>query len=170
MLRRIFGSGNVPEKSTPPANPEAQLKSWMEQLAKELNTKFEDRGNGLFKIDVPLKYPDGTWRYQMVWGRIQKAYTKDKRDVFYFQSRSGEIGRGVDIFALLREGTLGIYSMLSVITESRTDGTPCEMVYVQASPVVDWTTSYDIVKFIITEVASVGDFLEKKYFGGTDTH
>ena len=169
MLTRIFGGGKS-DKPNPITNPEAQLKTWMEQIAKEYNTKFEDRGNALYKIDVPLKYPDGTWRYQMVWGRIQKAYTKDKRDVFYFQSRCGEIGRGVDLFALLREGSLGIYSMLSVIKENRTDGSPCDMVYVQASPVVDWTNNYDAVKFIINEVASAGDFLEKQYFGGADTH
>jgi hypothetical protein len=168
MLTRIFGGGGG--GSNPPSNPESQLKSWMEQIAKEYNTKMDDRGNGLFKVDIPLKYPDGTWRYQMVWGRIQKGYAKGGKDVYYFQSRCGEIGRGVDLFALLREGSVGIYSALTVINEPGKDGAMCDMVYVQASPVVDWTSNFEHVKFIITEVASNADFLEKRYFGGTDTH
>lgn len=169
MLTKIFGSKTEAKSTTPTFNPEVTLKTWMEQIAKEYNTKFEDRGNGLFKVDVPLKYPDGIWRYQMVWGRIQKGYAKGK-DVFYFQSRCGEIVRGVDLFALLREGSLGIYTMLSVINETKADGSTCDMVYIQASPIVEWTNNYDYIKFVITEVASVADFLEKKYFGGADNH
>lgn len=169
MLTRIFGSKAEGNSTPTTSNPEATLKGWMEQIAKDYNTKLDDRGNGLFKVDVPLKYPDGTWRYQNVWGRVQAGYAKGK-DVFYFQSRCGAIGRGTDLFALLREGSLGIYTMLSVIKEKNTDGSDCDMVYIQASPVVEWTNNYDLVKFIVTEVASVADFFEKQYFGGTDTH
>ncbi len=144
-----------------------KLKGWMEQVAKDYNSKFADVGNGIFRVDVPLQYKDGTWRYQYVWGRVTPGYAKGM-DTYYFNSRAGELTRGVDTYQMLQEAGMGVYSMITVIKDKRPDGSECETLLVQASPVVNFTNDYNQVKYIISEVAEVADFLEKKYFGGND--
>lgn len=147
-----------------------ELKNAVRLAGLKLKTEVVDRGNGLYRLDVPLVYPDGTNRNQFVWARTSENATKDGRSVFYFQSRAGILTPQTDLRALLREALYGIYTMICIMDETDPDGNPIETVYVQASPIVDYCQHEDIVYDCILECAIVADYLEKKYFGGSDTH
>lgn len=143
----------------------AELKSKMEQVAREWNTKFDDLGNGVYRIDVPLRLNDGSMRYQFVFGREAQGFAKGK-DVFYFNSRAGVVNPGTNLYNMLKEAGLGVYSMVTIINDHDQNNNPREVLLVQASPIKEYTQDYELIKFIIAEVAEVADFLEQKYFGG----
>ncbi len=130
-----------------------------------LKTKVEDRGNGLYRIDVPLVYKDGTERYQFVWARVSKNITRDEKDTFYFQSRAGKLNPNIDLKTLLKEAYYGFYTMICIVDEKDDNGNPIETVYVQASPIVDYSHDEDLIYECIMECAIVADYLEKKYWG-----
>lgn len=143
----------------------AELKSMMEQVAREWNTKFDDLGNGVYRIDVPLRLQDGSFRYQFVFGKVTPGYAKGK-DVFYFNSRAGVVNPGTNFYTMLKEASLGVYSMVTIIPDQDQNGNPREVLLVQASPIAEYSGSYDLIKYVIAEVGEVADYLEGKYFGG----
>lgn len=143
----------------------ADLKTIMEQVARDWNTKFDDLGNGIYRIDVPLKLNDGSMRYQFVFGREAQGFAKGK-DVYYFNSRAGVINPGTNFYTMLKEAGLGVYSMITIIDDQDQHGNKREVLLVQASPIKEYTQNYDLLKMIISEVAEVADFIEGKYFGG----
>jgi hypothetical protein len=136
----------------------------MEQIAREWSTKFDDLGNNTYRMDVPLKLTDGSYRYQFVFGRE----AKDSRgnDVYYFTSRIGVANPGVNFYMMLKEAGLGVYSMITIVNDTDAGGNAREVLLVQASPLKMYTQDYNLVKFIISEVGEMADFLEQKYFGG----
>lgn len=143
----------------------SELKSYMEQVARDWNTKFDDLGNGAYRIDVPLKLTDGSFRYQFVFGRESKVPGKEL-DVFYFTSRIGIVNPAVNFYTMLREASFGIYSMITITDDQDAQGNKREALLVQASPLKMYTQNYELIRFIIAEVAEIADLLEQKYFGG----
>ncbi len=141
------------------------IQNSMRLVGVRLNTQVDDRGNGLYRIDVPLEYKDGTKRYQFVWARISKAITRDGKDTFYFQSRVGALNSSIDLKTLLKEAYYGIYTMICIVDEKDENGNLEEMVYVQASPIVDFSHDKELIYECVMECAIVADYLEKKYWG-----
>ncbi|MFN3317038.1 MAG: hypothetical protein ACK40K_09520, partial [Raineya sp.] len=90
-----------------------------------------------------------------------------KRNYFYFNSRCGTYEEGAtDTYNLLKEAGFGHYSMVTITKDKLADGTPCETVIVQASPIGEHINTLDELADIVWEVAEVADIIEEKYFGG----
>lgn len=145
------------------------LQNAMRLVGVKLNTKVDDRGNGLYRIDVPLTYNDGTNRYQFVWARVSKNITRDGKDTLYFQSRVGVLNPNICLKTLLKEAYYGIYTMICIVDELNQENENEEMVYVQASPILDYSCNDDLIYDCVMECATVADYLEKKYWG-VDIH
>jgi hypothetical protein len=143
------------------------LQNLLRLVGIKLKTKVDDRGNGLYRIDVPLVYKDGTERNQFVWVRISKEITQSGKDTLFFQSRAGILQPDMNPKDFLREAYYGFYTMICIVDEQDEDGNDVEMVYVQASPIIDYSTNFEeLIYECVTECAIVADFLEKKYWGG----
>lgn len=145
------------------------LKSHLDQMAREWNRAVDLLPTGAYRLDVPLVYNDGLQRNQFVFVRVSPNFARGK-DVYYITSRAGTFTPSVNLHQIMREAGLGVYSMITIIDDKDENGNPCETILVQASPIVEYTNQYDLLKFVVTEVASVADFLEQKYLGGADKH
>lgn len=141
------------------------LKASMQEIARQMNAKFQEVNADVYLLDVPFKMKDGSFRYQYVYGRLARERAKGK-DCFYFSSRCGTLTDATNRYGLLVEAQYGVYTMITCVSDKTADGSPCETVIVQASPVSAFVQSLDELYSIIWEVAEVADIVEEKFFGG----
>ncbi len=140
------------------------LKVAVANIASRWNYKNEEVSPGVHRLDVAIKMKDGTFRYQFVyiWMIAGRYFGKD---VFYMNSRCGEFTTNLNLYKLLKEGGYGTYSSVTVTTDKRADGSPCETVIVQAVQPIEFT-SEAILNEAIYDVAFNADAIESLYFGG----
>ncbi|MGD1842204.1 MAG: hypothetical protein ACFB0B_15100 [Thermonemataceae bacterium] len=138
----------------------------IQDVAKRFNAQIKELSPGVYSLDIPFTLPDGTNRYQYVYGWVIKGRAKGK-DCFYFNSRCGIFDKNTtDSYSLLKEAGYGYYSMVTITNDQLSDGTPCETVIIQASPIAEYISSIDELAAVIWEVAEVADIIEERYFGG----
>lgn len=140
------------------------LKTCMENISKKWNYKLDEVAPGVWRMDVALKQKDDTWRYQYVWAWIipQRHYGKD---VVYMNSRCGEYDSGLNHYQLLKESGAGTFASVTVTTDKRADGTPCETVICQAVCPVHLAHD-ELIDEMMYDVAFGADYIENHYFGG----
>lgn len=140
------------------------LKVAVANIAARWNYKVEELPGGVHRIDVAIKMKDGSFRYQFVYVWIIPGRYFGK-DVVYMNSRCGEFTQNLNLYKLLKEGGYGTYSAVTVTTDKRQDGTPCETVIVQAVQPIEFTNEA-ILNEAIYDVAFNADAIESLYFGG----
>ena len=140
------------------------LKTAVTNIAAKWKYKLDEISPGVFRMDVAIKMKDGSWRYQMVyiWIITGRHFGKD---VVYMNSRCGEYNPNINHYKLLKEGGFGTFSQVTVTTDKRADGSPCETIIVQAVQPVELTNE-TILNEVIYDVAYNGDIIEETYFGG----
>ncbi len=143
------------------------LKTAMKNISDKWKYKLDEVSPGVWKIDVALKMKDGSWRYQNVWVWEIKGRHFGK-DVIYMNSRCGEYNPNLNHYKMLKEGGYGTFAQVTITTDKRVDGTPCETVIVQAVQPVELTNE-TILNEVIYDVAFNADIIEETYFGG-DNH
>ena len=129
--------------------------------------KLEEVSPGIHKLDVAIKMKDDTWRYQNVWVWEIKGRHFGK-DVIYMNSRCGEYNSNLNHYKLLKEGGYGTFAQVTITTDKRADGSPCETLIVQAVHPVETITEV-ILNEMLYDVAFSADSIEANYFGG-DKH
>ena len=140
------------------------LKTAISNVANRWKYKLDEVSPGIFRIDVAIKMKDGSFRYQFVWVWIIVGRHFGK-DVVYMNSRCGEYNTNLNHYKLLKEGGCGTYAQVTITTDKRADGSPCESVIVQSvQPVA--LTNEDILNEAIYDVAYNADIIEESYFGG----
>jgi hypothetical protein len=143
------------------------IESWIPELAKEWNTKFEKLDDGItWAIDVPFNVKDGKQRYQWVYISYGVGVAKG-RDIYDIRSKVGDYSPKVDLHGIMVEARFGFYSIVC-IKEVKRDDKPVEVIFVQSGPVADHVTTYEQFKYIIYEVGDNADILEDKFFQGVD--
>lgn len=140
------------------------LKTVLTNISTKWNYKLDELENNVFRMDVAIKQADEKWRYQFVyiWRIPGRHY---KKDVIYLNSRCGEYNPNLNHYKLLKEGGYGTFAQVTVTTDKRTDGSPCETVIVQAVQPEELTNEA-ILNEVIYDVAYNADYIEKEYFGG----
>ncbi|MBL7922374.1 MAG: hypothetical protein JNJ40_18810 [Bacteroidia bacterium] len=145
----------------------SDLKTIMTNISNKWKYKLDEVSPGVWKIDVAIKMKDGSWRYQNVWVWEIKGRHFGK-DVYYMNTRCGEYNPNLNHYKMLKEGGYGTYAQVTITTDKRADGTPCETVIVQASQPIELTNEA-IMNEVIYDVAYNADIIEATYFGG-DNH
>lgn len=140
------------------------LKTAITNIAERWKYKMDEVSPGIFRLDVAIKMKDGSWRYQFVYAWIIQGRHFGK-DVVYMNSRCGEYNPNLNHYKLLKEGGYGTYAQVTVTTDKRANGEPCETVIVQAVQPVE-LTSEAILNEVIYDVAYNADIIEESYFGG----
>ncbi len=143
------------------------LKTAVTNIAERWKYKLEETSPGVYKLDVSIKQKDDTWRYQNVWVWEIKGRHFGK-DVIYMNSRCGEYNPNLNHYKMLKEGGYGTFAQVTITTDKRPDGSPCETVIVQAVQPIE-LTSEAILNEVIYDVAFNADIIEATYFGG-DKH
>jgi hypothetical protein len=87
------------------------------------------------------------------------------KDLVYFNSRNGEYNQNIDHYKLLKKGGFGTYAQVTVTTDKRMDGTPCETIIVQAVQPVELPNE-QISDAVLYDVAYNADLIEETYFSG----
>lgn len=140
------------------------LKTAITNISEKWKYKMDEVNPGIFKIDVAIKMKNDTWRYQNVWVWEIKGRHFGK-DVVYMNSRCGEYNPNLNHYKMLKEGGFGTYAQVTITTDKRADGTPCETVIVQAVQPIELTNE-TILNEVIYDVAYNADIIEESYFGG----
>jgi hypothetical protein len=140
------------------------LKTVVSNIANRWNYKLDEVNPGIFRIDVAIKMKDGSYRYQFVWLWIIAGRHFGK-DVVYMNSRCGEYNANLNHYKLLKESGYGTYAQVTITTDKRPDGSPCESIIVQSVQPVHLTNE-DILNEAIYDVAYNADIIEETYFGG----
>ena len=140
------------------------LKTALTNISNKWKYKLEEVSPNVWRLDVALKMKDESWRYQFVYVWIVETRFQGNPAI-YMNSRCGEFNSNLNLYSLLKESGYGNYSNVTVTTDKRADGSPCETVIVQASLSVDFTTE-DLLDKVIYEVASNADIMEEKFYGG----
>lgn len=140
------------------------LKLAITNISTRWNYKMDEVSPGIFRVDVAIKMKDGSYRYQFVYVWIIAGRYHGK-DVVYMNSRCGEYGPNLNLYKLLKESGYGTYCSVTVTTDKRADGTPCETVIVHAVQPVEFT-SETILNEVLFDVAYNADIIEETYFGG----
>lgn len=143
------------------------LKTVMTNISNKWKYKLDEVSPGIWKIDVAIKLKDDTWRYQNVWVWEIKGRHFGK-DVIYMNTRCGEYNPNLNHYKLLKEGGYGTFAQVTITTDKRADGSPCETLIVQAVQPVELTNE-TILNEVIYDVAFNADIIEQTYFGG-DNH
>ncbi|MBL7912032.1 MAG: hypothetical protein JNJ41_13320 [Bacteroidia bacterium] len=143
------------------------LKTAMTNISNKWKYKLDEVSPGIWKIDVALKMKDNSWRYQNVWVWEIKGRHFGK-DVIYMNTRCGEYNPNLNHYKMLKEGGYGTFAQVTITTDKRPDGTPCETVIVQAVQPIELTNE-TILNEVIYDVAYNADIIEMTYFGG-DNH
>ncbi|MGZ3901496.1 MAG: hypothetical protein ACXVO9_12175 [Bacteroidia bacterium] len=140
------------------------LKTAVTNIAERWKYKVDEISPGIFRMDVALKMKDGTWRYQFVyiWIIAGRHFGKD---VVYMNSRCGEYNPNLNHYKIIKESGYGTFAQVTITTDKRADGTPCETVIVQAVQPVELTNE-TILNEVIYDVAYNADIIEETYFGG----
>lgn len=139
------------------------LKLILTNITQRWNYKMDEVSPGIFRIDVAMKKGD-TFRYQFVYVWIIAGRYMGK-DVVYMNSRCGEFSPNLNLYKLLKESGHGTYCSVTVTTDKRADGTPCETVIVQGVQPVEHTNE-TIIGEVLFDVAYNADIIEETYFGG----
>jgi hypothetical protein len=140
------------------------LKIAVTNIAARWNYKMDEISPGIFRMDVAIKMKDGSFRYQFVYVWVVQGRYFGK-DVVYMNSRCGEFTANLNLYKLLKESGYGTYSSVTVTTDKRADGSPCETVIVQAVQPIEFTNE-TILNEVIYDVAYNADIIEETYFGG----
>lgn len=140
------------------------LKMIVTNIANRWNYKIEEITPGIFRMDVAIKMKDGSFRYQFVYIWVIKERYFGK-DVVYMNSRCGEFNQNLNLYKILKESGYGTFSSVTVTTDKRKDGSPCETIIVQAVQPIDFTNE-TILNEVIYDVAYNADIIEATYFGG----
>ena len=143
------------------------LKTAVTNISERWKYKLDETSPGVYKLDVSIKQKDDTWRYQNVWVWEIKGRHFGK-DVVYMNSRCGEYNPNLNHYKMLKEGGYGTFAQVTITTDKRPDGSPCETVIVQAVQPIELTNEA-ILNEVIYDVAFNADIIEATYFGG-DKH
>ncbi len=140
------------------------LKEAVTNIANKWKYKLDEISPGVFRMDVAIKMKDGGFRYQNVyiWEVKGRHFGKD---VIYMNSRCGEYNPNLNHYKLLKEAGFGTFSQVTITTDTRIDGSPCETLIVQAVQPIE-ITSEVILNEVIYDVAYNADIIEETYFGG----
>jgi hypothetical protein len=140
------------------------LKTAVTNIAERWKYKLDEISPGIFRMDVAIKMKDGNWRYQFVyiWIIAGRHFGKD---VVYMNSRCGEYNPNLNHYKLIKESGYGTFAQVTITTDKRVDGSPCETVIVQAVQPVELTNE-TILNEVIYDVAYNADIIEESYFGG----
>lgn len=140
------------------------LKTAVSNIAERWKYKLDETSPGVYRIDVAIKQKNDSWRYQNVWVWEIKGRHFGK-DVIYMNSRCGEYNPNINHYKFLKEGGYGTFAQITITTDKRADGSPCETVIAQASCPVELITEA-ILNEMLYDVAFNADFIEVTYFGG----
>lgn len=140
------------------------LKVALTNIAERWKYKMEEVTPGVYRLDVALKMKDETWRYQFVYVWIIAGRHFGK-DVVYMNSRCGEYNPNLNHYKIIKESGYGTYAQVTITTDKRADGSPCETVIVQAVQPIELTNEA-IINEVIYDVAYNADIIEETYFGG----
>jgi hypothetical protein len=140
------------------------LKTALTNISAKWKYKLEEVSPNVWRVDVALKMKDESWRYQFVYVWIVETRFQGKPSI-YMNSRCGEFNTNINLYNLLKESGYGNYCSVTVTTDKRADGSPCETVIVQASLAVEFTTE-ELLDKVLFEVANGADIVEEKFFGG----
>lgn len=140
------------------------LKLVLTNICTRWKYKMDEITPGIFRIDVAIKQKDESFRYQFVYAWIIPGRYYGK-DVVYMNSRCGEYNLNLNMYQMLKESGYGNYSSVTVTTDKRADGSPCETIVVQAVQPIEFT-SEAILNEVMYDVATNADIIEKIYFGG----
>ena len=137
---------------------------WIPKLASEWNTKFEKLDDGItWAIDVPFKLSDDKFRYQWVYVSYGVGVAKGK-DMYDIRSKVGDYSSKLDVQGILQESKFAFYSTVC-IREVKREGNSVDVVHVQAGPLADYVTDFELFRLILEEVASNADIMEEKFYG-----
>ncbi len=140
------------------------FKTALTNISTKWKYKLEEVSPNVWRMDVALKMKDESWRYQFIY--IWQIETRFQgKPAIYINSRCGEFNTNLNLFSLLKESGYGNYCSVTVTTDKRVDGSPCETVVVQASLSVEHTNE-ELLDKVCYEVASNADIIEEKFFGG----
>jgi len=140
------------------------LKLVLSNIAQRRNYKIDEIATGVFRLDIALKKKDDTFRYQFVYVWVIPDRYQGKPAV-YMNSRCGEFSPNLNLYKILKEGGYGTFSAVTITTDKRADGSPCETVIVQAVQPVEFTNE-PLLDEVIFDVAYNADVIEETYFGG----
>lgn len=140
------------------------LKTAITNIAQRWKYKMDEVSPGVFRVDVAIKMKDESWRYQFVYAWIIPGRHFGK-DVVYMNSRCGEYNPNLNHYKLLKEGGYGTYAQVTVTTDKRANGEPCETIIVQAVQPIELTNEA-ILNEVLYDVAYNADIIEETYFGG----
>lgn len=140
------------------------LKTALTNISTRWKYKMDEVSPNVWRMDVALKMKDESWRYQYVYTWIVQSRFQGK-DAIYMNSRCGEYNSNLNLYNLLKESGYGNYCSVTVTTDKRADGTPCETIIVQASLAHEHTTE-ELLDKVLFEVANGADIIEEKFFGG----
>jgi len=141
-----------------------ELKTAITNIGERWKYKVEEITPGVYRVDVAIKMKDESWRYQFVYA-WQIAGRHFGKDVIYMNSRCGEYNPNLNHYKLLKEGGYGTFAQVTVTTDKRSDGSPCETVIVQASCPIELLTEATLNEMLY-DVAYNADCIEEAYFGG----
>jgi len=140
------------------------LKQSLDAISAKWKYKLDELSPGVYRMDVALKVAEDKWRYQFVYlWQIADRYFG--QPAVFMNSRCGEFSSNINLYQLLKEAGYGSLSTITVTTDKRADGSPCETVVCQAAIPVEFISELMLDKTIY-EVAFNADVVEEKYFGG----
>jgi hypothetical protein len=132
-----------------------------EAIAK--NYKVEALDGGIYMMDYPLTYQDGT--------RFQRVYLRDwhdernKKDTFFINSFISDYTRNFDLERILREAEFGRMSMVCLKKIPDGQGGEKEALYTQTAVPCSYVgDSYEEFMAVVFEVAANADYIEKIFF------
>lgn len=132
-----------------------------EAIAK--NYKVDTLDGGIYMMDYPLAYDDGS--------RFQRVYIRDwydernKKDTFFINSYIADYTRNFDLERLLREAEFGRMSMVCLKKIPDGQGGEKEALYTQtAVPCTYIGDNYEEFMAAVFEVAANADYIEKIFF------
>ena len=140
------------------------LREAIENISIRWRYKLDRLPSDVYRIDVAIKVGENKFRYQLVyiWQIPDRYFGKP---VIFMNSRCGEYSPNLNLYHLLKEAGYGTLSTITVTTDKKSDGSPCETVVCQAAIPVEFVNEHILDKTIF-EVAYNADVVEEKYFGG----
>ncbi len=140
------------------------LKIALTNICEKWKYKMDEISPGIFRIDVSIKQKDESMRYQFVYAWIIPDRHWGK-PVVYMNSRCGEFNLNLNLYQILKESGYGTYTSITITTDKRADGSPCETIVAQAVQPIEHTNEA-ILNECLYDVAVSADTVEKIYFGG----
>jgi len=140
------------------------LKTSLQNISAKWKYKLDEVSPNVWRIDVAIKMKDESWRYQFVyvWEVETRFFGKP---AYYMNSRVGEFNANLNLYSIIKESGFGNYTSITVTTDKRADGTPCETLICQAALAKEHTTEA-LLDQVLYEVANNADIAEEKFFGG----